>query len=345
MRPVSVFSLAAALGAIALLPACAGNSPGSSSLVPSSAPSQQESLHSGARVRPLGTCTDERRDRSRITHGQSENPAKAVPYLYVADQCEPSVDVLNSKTYYELGSITNGVSEPYDVFVDLKGNLYEADGNGYVNEYSRGSWSAPSFTYSANTAYPFAVTVDDHGNVYEGDDGNGYVNEYYQEQNGATVSSCQPFGGEGAVKGVAVDNQSDVFVQGFTYAYSDSNELVEYPGGLNSCASPTILLPLGTAAGGIALDKNRNLLIANGTNVEVVDAPSYSTVSGTIGSGFCYATTVRLNKANTLAFVADDCNDTVTVVNYPGGTNAAVLGTGEGLIEPYAAVAVPNAVY
>jgi len=343
MRPVSLLTLSAALGSIAVLPACAGSSPGSTSLFPSSSVSAGSPLHSRKRGSPLGTCTDERRLQVRMAHRQFAKPAANPPYLYVADSCEPSIDVLNGKTYYELGSITDRVSGPTDVFVDSKGNLYVANADsGNVTEYAPGDWSAPSFTYSVNMQAPFAVTADAHGDVYEGDY-NGYINEYYQKQNAETVVSCQPaapgeFGLPNPVVGVAVDSSNDVFAM----VDASSVYLVEYPGGLDNCPPPKVL-PLGGE--NIAVDKNANLLIANGTSVEVVDEPSYSEINATIGSGFSCAGNVRLNKGNTLAFVTDTCNDTVTVVNYPSGTNATVLGTGNGLSEPVAAVPAPNAVY
>jgi len=76
-----------------------------------------------------------------------------------------------------------------------------------------------------------------------------------------------------------------------------------------------------------------------------VQSPNYNTVSRTIGSGLSCAQNVRLNEANTLAFVTDVCNNTVTVVNYGGGSNTRVLGAGNGLTRPVAAVEDPNAVY
>jgi len=344
MRIVLGLSLTAATGAIALLAGCAGNSPGSSSLVPNASAPFGTALGPRARVSPLGTCTTERRLRARMTHNQFAKPAKGLPYLYVVDACGPVVDVLNGKTYYELGSITNGLNAPRDAFVDRKGNLYVANFNGAnVTEYAAGNWSAPSFTYDVNMVNPQEVTADANGNVYEADSANGFINEYYQGSNIA-ITSCQP---GYFTYGVAVDGRNDVFAE----TTDDNNgqpELVEYPGGLNNCPSPTVLpLPSADVGGGfpVAVDKNANLLIPNGDDVEVVDAStSYGTVNASLG-GFECASNVTLNKANTLAFVTDSCADTVTVVNYPTLTIANVLGSGNGLSEPYAAVAAPNAVY
>jgi len=345
MRPVCVFSLAAALGAIALLPACAGNSPGSSSLVPSSTAFLAAS-RPGERGRPLTGCSGERRAQQEMAHSQPVKAEKGVAELYVLDICEPSIDVFNAKTYRELGSIASGLDQPDDLFVDRKGNLYVSNEtlDGDVTEYTSGE---PIFTYSANMGRPYVVTTDAKGDVYEGDTYNGYINEYSQHQNNGTVASCQPVAdGNDAVVGLAVDSHNDVFAE-INDTDTFSYELVEYPGGLTGCPSPAVLpLPTADMAGyPMAIDKNGNLLIPVLGSVEVVDGPSYSTVNATIGSGFQCAANVTLNRANTLAYVTDECNDTVTVVNYPSGTNVTVLGSGNGLTDPQAAVASLNAVY
>jgi hypothetical protein len=91
----------------------------------------------------------------------------------------------------------------------------------------------------------------------------------------------------------------------------------------------------------MSFDKNNNLFVANGTRVLVVDPP-YSSITGSIGSGFALATDVTLNKRNSLAFVADLANGTVTVVGYPGGSNLTVLGIQNGLFAPWWAVDCPT---
>jgi hypothetical protein len=348
MRLVSLLTLAVALGSIATLAACAGSSPGPTALVPSASSPGTAKLRLMRREASPLTCDTTRRLRARVAHGGFSKPATSLQrYLYVVDACGPAVDVLRAGKYDELGYISNGVIEPSDAFVDSNGNLYVADQSD-VTEYAPGNWNAPSFTYNANAYVPFAVTTDANGNVYEADEGSssdvGVINEYYQNRNVA-IASCAPLNGEDLILGIAVDSQNDVFASVFDYS-TEAAELVEYRGGLNNCSSLTVLPLAGAGFGGLALDKNGNLLIANLDGVvDVVDAPSYSSVNATIGSGFCAPDNVRLNRSNKLAFVTDICNNNVTVVNYPSGTNRTVLGTGNGLSEPYAAVEAPNAVY
>jgi hypothetical protein len=321
MRVLSPFASAAAAGSIALLAACAANLQAPTVVVPAA---------------PHRTAS----------------PTWGPNYLYIADitgpNTPPVINVLRKQTYSQVRTVSLPLGDsPIDLFLDSNKNLYVAIHNGpsgpNVTEYAPGQWNAPIFTYNANMQLPLAVTTDANGNVYEGDN-SGYINEY-QQGNNVPIASCllpasvAPFG-------VAVDRHGDVFATTEAIYGSPSEQLVEYPGGLNGCESPTVLpLPQADVGTGIAVDKHANLLIANSGSVEVVDAPTYGTVNRTIGSGFSCAGNVRLNEGNTQALVTDGCNVTVTVVSYPSGTNTAVLGTGNGLTGPQAAVESPNAVY
>jgi hypothetical protein len=105
------------------------------------------------------------------------------------------------------------------------------------------------------------------------------------------------------------------------------------------------ILPLTfQLSGGIALDKKRDLIVCDGNQVDVIDPP-YTSISGTIGSGFSFAFGVSLNKENDLAFVADYIANTVTIVDYPAGANQAVITSQDRLREPFGVVDSPNAVY
>jgi hypothetical protein len=301
---------------IALLTACAGNGSTPATMTPSSQ-MQSSSAHnySAALLQSL------------------KFPHSIIPRdLYVGDLNTNAVDVLRNKTYREVGAITSGVDSPVGLFLDTRGNLYVANQfGGDVSEYAPGNMGAPNFIYNSAMGIPGGVTVDRHGNVYEADYGNGLVNEYFQGSNVA-VSACSTPGG---AAGVAVDTAGDVFV---TYQQNGVYTLAEFVGGLRGCRL-TVLQTLGSTGGGLALDANGKLLEADG-NAVVVIPPPYTGISGTIGSGFSGAATVNLNRKNTLAFVADYSNITVTVINYPGGTNQTVLSNGFGL--PFSVVDWPN---
>lgn len=259
--------------------------------------------------------------------------------LYVADQGTNAIDILHNKTFRDVGVITSGISLPVSVFLDARGNLYVANFVGNVAEYAPGNTGSPNFVYNSGIGYEVeAVTTDAHDNVFVADIG-GNLTEYFQGDN-QVIAQCNA---RGSASGIAVDSSGNVFASAYN-ATANSPRLVEYPGGLKNCNEITLSAPLASLAQGIALDKNDDILVAQGGQVVEI-APPYSSIAGTIGSGFNNAREVTLNRANTEAFVSDWSNETVTIVGYPGGSNITVLGVQNGLAKPFAAVDWPNAVY
>lgn len=266
-----------------------------------------------------------------------------VPHdLYVVSSSNSVVYILRNKTYRGLGAITSGVNGARGAFLDRQGNLYVANaGAGNVTEYAPGT-NSPSFTYSASMNAPNGVAVDTSGDVFEVDN-DGFIREYFQGFNVA-FASCN-LTAFGHLLGVAVDPAGDVFVSvDIEFSGYKIHDIYEIPGGLDNCANTINVFGSLNLITGIAADANNNLLVAAGNAVDVLDPP-YLSVSSTIGSGFSGAVDVKLNRANTLAFVTDSANQTVTVVSYPGGSNITVLGRTNGLLSPYAAVDGPNAAY
>jgi len=297
-----------AVASIGLLTACSGNSPTPGSFLTAAV---------ARRPAPATACTDKTQ-------------------LYVANFGDNDVLVICNETFEQVGEITDGVDRPTDVSLDQNANLYVANfSNATIAEYAPSKFSAPSFTYSAGMVEPETLTVDTQGDVFEGD-ANGAINEYSQGHNSVTTS-CSPGGG---VTGVAVDAKGDVFVEYFSSSLA-KGVLAEYEGGLSGCKE-TGLTPTFQFNGGIAVDKKRDLIVCDASQVDVIDPP-YTRISGTIGSGFSGARGVSLNKKNNLALVADTSANTVTLINYPAGSNKTVLTSG--LSEPEGVVDSPNAVY
>jgi len=260
--------------------------------------------------------------------------------LFVSDASTDAVDVLANMHWKYQTNITNGIDGPDGSFY-AKPDLYIADYLGVdVTEYS--SPTTLAFTYNAGMIDPIDVTVDKHGNVFEADynySGGlaGFVNEYAQQTN--TVSAtCSPGGG---VEGVVVDKHGDVFADYNTTA-SGTGLIVEYKGGLSGCHGT--VLPVSLAfAGGMALDKQDNLLVCdqNAAKVDVI-APPYTSVTGSFGSGYTVPFHVTINAKNTQAYVADYSTGNVYVLSYPSGTNIATLGTANGITFAWAAVDTSN---
>lgn len=268
--------------------------------------------------------------------------------LYVTDTLGNAVKIFKNGSYRDAGAITAGISGPIGDFLDKRGNLYVANYNSAdVTEYSQGA-TTPSFTYSAGLVVPFHITTDAHGNLYVADTNkasNGFVAEFFPGVN-SVVQACTPGsnGDNAGATGVAVDANGDVFVA-YILPGGTSGAIAEYPAGLKSCNQQTLPVQLGAPAD-VTLDKANDLIVPDqlAKTIDVI-APPYTSVTRTIGSGFSLPVQVTLSKDNTLAFVTDPQNGTVTVVNYQTGANVTVLGTQNGLSQPYAAVDGPNAVY
>lgn len=271
---------------------------------------------------------------------------RGLPELYVSDEGavggpSPRIDILQNKTYNDIGEVSQGIVTPIGNFLDRHGNLYVADQDAVnVKEYAPGAES-PTFTYNAGMISPEDVSVDRNGNVFEADSpsngSDGFVDEYAQGSN-TVIHTCDT--GFRYVTGVAVDRKGDVFVD-------VSSQLIDFKGGLSGCSVK--LLALLNSGGGMALDKNNNIIVADEGNATVdVIAPPYQTITTMLGSGYTTPLSVRINRANTLAFVSNlgfEFRGEVFVLEYPSGTLVTWLDSNNGVYAPFSAVDGPNAVH
>ena len=315
--------------ASSFLAGCASGAPSGTAIVPNSALSGLSGTGqlASTRVAPNGRAT-------------ANGLYKGLKALYVVNDNTGSVDVLSNSRYRDIGALTNGVGVPSSVALDTAGNVYVGnDQSASVTEYAPGA-TTPLFTYSSGMSQPTAVVADAHGNLYEADLGNGgLINEYFQGVNARVATGYLPT--NVFVSGVAVDAAGDVFVSYLT-SFSNGAAIGEFTGGLNGAFTT---LPFSIAAvGGIALDKQGNLLVCDDDNNSIaVLAPPYNTITRTIGSGFFRPDSIALNKANTRVFVSDNTLR-VTVVDYASGSNVTTLGTQNG-VDADAVADGPEAVY
>jgi serine/threonine-protein kinase len=252
------------------------------------------------------------------------------PDLYVTDFGTGVVEVLKNSNWANIGTISTGIDGPDGAFVDKKGDIYVANYLGAdVTEYK--SNDTQKFSYTG-VSDPVGVSVDKAGNVYEADYEGGYVTEWAQGSD-TIVAQCSVGGN---AEGAAVDASGDVFVD---YNSSFGGAFIkEYTGGLSGCNGTQLGVTLAFA-GGMVLDKNNNIIVCDqlGPTVDVIDPP-YTSVSGTLGSGYSDPFHVTINKAETEVYVADNANANVQVLSYPSGSNIITLGGANGLSDPAAAV-------
>jgi DNA-binding beta-propeller fold protein YncE len=180
------------------------------------------------------------------------------------------------------------------------------------------------------------VTTDRFGNVYEGD-WNGFVNEYQPHVN--SVGLTCSIGAHLNLGGVAVDARGDVFVTNTTYP----GQIIEFKHGLFNSRCVGTVLPVALAAPyGIAIDSKGNLIVGDAIGAVDVIAPPYTSITGTLGSGWSQPLCVTIDKANTRAYVSDFGAHTVRILSYPGGTTIKTLGSISGLNSPYCAILSKN---
>ncbi|MGC1381863.1 MAG: hypothetical protein WA814_12675 [Candidatus Baltobacteraceae bacterium] len=335
MRIISAAALAA--GTLALLAGCTGGAKNATSTLPSAGTAQSNLRALGGIVLPSGV--DTRYGGPARVLSQLAKPAKAKVEkdLFVSD-FGGEVIALKNKTYQEVGTITQGLSDADGLWTDSKGNLYVANATGpNVLEYKAGAGS-PTCTYSSGLVDPINVTTDSAGNVYVADFNDlqtpGYVDEFPQCSN--TVS--KKFSVDSGPEGIAVDKQGNLFV---SYFGQNGGNFEEFKGG---SSTPTALGAFVGSPGGLVLDKHGNLIADDQEGTIDVIAPPYGSatvlVSGLSGPFHC-----SLNKKEALLFNANAAAGTVTVYKYPSGSLVTTLGSGNGITGAAGVSDSPNAVF
>jgi len=205
-----------------------------------------------------------------------------------------------------------------------------------VTEYN--SSNSLSFTYSTNLGDPVGVTTDNHGNVFVADYGfgsSGPVVEYPQGSNTPSNTCSSGLANEG----IAVDKSGNVFVSGNNPNTGQGN-IIEYSGGLSGCSPTTLGVTLGFA-GGLLLDKHKNLVACDQfVGVDIIKPP-YTSVASTIG-GASDPFHIALDKKQKTIFIADVGSAVVLVDKYPSGTPVTTLGAANGLSDPAGVAAYPG---
>ncbi|MBV9332899.1 MAG: hypothetical protein JO146_02745 [Candidatus Eremiobacteraeota bacterium] len=267
--------------------------------------------------------------------------SQALAGLFVADDTDDDVCVLQNGTWKDLGFIYEGIGLPNGNWVDDEGNFFQTNTAGAdVAEYGRNQTS-PKFTYTG-FADPVVVTSDTNGDVFVGDDNfgkNGSVTQFRDGHN-TPVQSCSLPGG---LEGVAVDSNSDVFVAYDTS--SSQGQLARFAGGLAGCKASALSVTLG-APGGLVLDRHHNLIVADQTN-HVVDviAPPYSEVGKSFHLNLFQPYRLALNRKENRLFVCEAPHQYVDVLEYPSGKLLIALSQRYGFSGPRGVTDEPNAVF
>jgi hypothetical protein len=285
--------------------------------------------------------------------GLTPTPVQVVYWedsLFVADNSGNStVKLFADGTWSPNGSFSNGVGQfPRGLWSDQK-YLYVANTPGSaanVEEY-RPNTPSPFFTYTNGLANEVSnVTTQTLGNVHYvfvtgGRDG--FVKQFQRDTN-TVIATCYP-APNAFTEGVAVDASGNVFVS--YYIASSYAHIVEYAGGLTAFGGCNaiqlgVAFPLAAQPSGMVLDNAGRLVVCDRTGeVDVIDPP-YTSISGTLGSGWFTPQFVSISADNQRAYVSDVTLGQVRVLQYPSGTLIHTITTGNGLHEPYGVVPWQN---
>ncbi|MBV9647111.1 MAG: hypothetical protein JO043_06595 [Candidatus Eremiobacteraeota bacterium] len=248
--------------------------------------------------------------------------ARTQGYLFVADEAKNVVDIFpKHHGRSPIGMISNGVASPDGLAVDGASNVYVTNlANATVTVYAPPYTGGPTATYSQALTDPVAVAVGRNGTVYVSNFYSGQVVEY--AHHGAKPSRILSIAGA-YTEGVALDAQNNLYV-GFN-GPSGPGDVMKYA---PHSSTGTDLGTIVSFCGGLAIDKNDNLLLADQFgNPPAVDVfpPGTTTPSQTIANGFYDPYGVALSGSD-LYVVDSSPQQTVQQISYPSGVTVNTIG-------------------
>jgi hypothetical protein len=227
--------------------------------------------------------------------------------IYPAGQQNPSPS----------GSISNGVSYPYNLAVDKAGTLYVQNNDNTVTEYPKGA-TAPSTTlheppYGYGTG--ITVTVGRDLTVYTADHLAGKVFEFKSGYTSptTTLSVEEAFG-------LALDSKNNLYVGWAPASSGGPGHVMKFKPGATTGKDLGISVKY---EGGLAVDDNDDLLVGDQGN-EVIDIfkRGAKTPFRTIDTAPVYPYQFALDKANQYLYLVSGTPAAVYVYDYATGALA-----------------------
>jgi len=194
----------------------------------------------------------------------------------------------------------------------VNGNLYiVVPGSRNVLEYPPNS-TKPNFTYSQGLYSPVVDVTTDHSlNVYVA---NGSAFSEYPQDTNAAIWSCATGSrsGFGWVKGIGGGGPLE--------SYAFDGTIISWGKGVRSpCTGAVLTQGVVNSPGELATDSKGKILVCDGSKIDILGGGPLLKLKGHFGSGFKHVIQIRLNNANTQAYITDGGLNEVFVTAYPSG--------------------------
>lgn len=248
-----------------------------------------------------------------LRHGANDG---ASGKLFVSDYYVSEILIYpaHAKNPAPTGSITSGVSYPYNLAVDRSGTLYVQNNNNTITEYST-SGSGPTKTLDepkVGYGTGICVTVGDDGTVYAVDHLAGQIYEFKNgsESPTTTIDLEHAFG-------LALDSKNDLYA-GYTSSSSGYYGRVErFKPGKTGGRDLGISVKL---QGGLAVDKHNDLLVGDqGNKVIDIYKPGATTPFRTIDTSPAYPYQFAFDRKERYLYLVSGEPAEVYVYDYATG--------------------------
>jgi hypothetical protein len=216
-----------------------------------------------------------------------------------------------------VGTITNGISNSYNLAVDRSGTLYVQNNNNTVTEYPKGATSPSKTLTEPKVGYGtgICVTVGDDGTVYAADHLAGQV---YEFKNGGTTPTITLDVSEAL--GLALDSKNNLYVGWSNSSSGAAGHVMKFKSGSTTGHDLGITVKY---SGGIAVDKHDNLLVGDqGNNVIDIFKRGSSVPFRTIDTSPAYPYQFAFDRSERYLYLVSGTPAEVYVYDYETGSLA-----------------------
>ncbi len=241
--------------------------------------------------------------------------ARGKELLFVANFNNNVVEIYSAKGSNQapIGQITDGLDGPEGMAVAAKHLYVTNTASNTVTVYRVGKTTVTK-TYSSGLDGPAGVAVGTDGTVYVA---NLFGNDVVAYAKGS-MTPTSTYSGLGFPIGVTLDAKNNLYV-------TDSSGVEEFPPGSTNGKNLGISL---AEASGIAIDKKRNIVVANQMPAGVYVYPQGSTQASKIFGQEGDPNPIAFLTNRKQLFVGEPLSNTINVYAYPSGKMVNAITNG-----------------